>query len=490
MLRFCALLAASAVAYAAGLDLDVGLDPGRPYDFIKTPGDTPTGGGRRGTESGDGGAGAKPAPAPPAGKPGETVVEGEEKKKKEEPPPAPPSGLPGVSAPSTVDWPTHLAWKPKDEIVDWKDPEKPPAPTPTGGSNGPAPAPKPRGADVWDMSAYPPKVPHDIYIYCATRFLQVLLHQPQVHASELTQFLIEMDYPGYYAATAVKGDGALKMMSEPVLAGVGPMVKTPPKKPEGELRQRVWMDLLAKYPYESGFGSWILTQPSGRTLPVLLEILASETHPLLLRNAVFILRCFNNREVVEPLYRMLTTTKDAVIRNRALIALVRWGHPGAAKWCGQRLKGGDSFRTLCAWAIGRIALASPVDPETVDRLIAASKDVDQYGEFLLSSALSLGQIGRWADDATKKKIEAALLLLQKIAAGIKNPPSQGGTGAGMVANNDPEGIRAKIIDERIRVALALLGRPAEVKWMDESMGKVHITNTALFSEAARIIAGK
>jgi hypothetical protein len=486
MLRCFAFLAISTLAAAAAGDLDVGLDPGRPYDFIKTPSETPTGGGRRKVESGDGGVGVRPAP--PTGKPGETVVEGEEKKKKEQPPPAPPNGLPGVSAPSTVDWPTHVAWKPKDEIVDWKDPGKPPAPTPTGPSAGPAP--KAGGADVWDMSAYPPKVSHDLYIYCATRFLQVLLHQPQVHASELTQYLIEMDYPGYYAATAVKGDGALKMMSEPILAAVGPMVKTPPKKPEGELRQRVWMDLLLKYPYDADFGAWILSQPSGKTVPVLLEIIQTETHPLLVRNAVFILRCFNNREIVEPLFTLLTTTKDAVVRNRALIALARWGHPGAAKWCAQRLKGGDSFRTLAAWAIGRIALASPVDAETVDKLIAASKEIDQYGEFVLSSALSLGQIGRYADDATKKKIEAALLFLQRACPAVKNPPSQGGTGAGMVANNDPAGIRAKIIDERIRVALALMGRAEDVKWMTDIAGKVHISNTALYNEATKLISSQ
>ncbi len=471
----------------AAWDLDVGLDPGRPYDFIKTPKEPVPTGGRAGkdTES-QAGSDKKPEPGKP-GKPGETVAEDTEKKKKKEPPPAPPSGLPGVSAPTTIDWTQHLPWQPKDDMVEWKDPMKTGgggAPTPTGPQ--PADAPKP-GAEPWDIKGYPPKVSNDMYVYCATRFMQVMLHKPQVCEWELTQFLIDMDYPAYYAATACKTDASLQAMGNAVIQGVGPMVKTPPNKPDSELKQKVYMDLILKYPYDSGFGSFTLSRPTGETLPVLLHILEKERHPVLLRNAVFILRCFNNNEIVEPLYKQLTLTKDAVIRTRALIALARWGNPGVAKWCGQRLKGGDSFRTLCVWAVGRTALAVPVDPETVKNVLAAAQEVDAHGEFLLSAVPALGQIGRTADDETKKKIESTLLALQRIVGGIKNPNSQGGTGPGMVANPDPVGVRAKIIDEKIRISLALLGRDADVRWMDNARANLHLQNQAFFDEASDLI---
>lgn len=480
------LFAAASFALAAGaaLDLDVALDPGRPYDFIKTPSDTPTGGGRSDTES----ALARRPEKLPAGKPGETVTDDETEKRKQ-PPPAPPSGLPGVSAPSTIDWAQHLPWKPKDEIVEWKDPMTPSRPQmPTGPA---APAAPPPGKDVWDASAYPPRVSNELYVYCVTRFLQVLLHRPQVSESELTQLLIDMDYPAYYAATAVKGDGSLRGMAEPILQAVGPLVKTPPNKPDTELKQRVYMDLMAKYPYEPGFGSFILSQPTGETLPVLLQILERERHPFVVRNAVFILRCFNNRQVVEPLFKQLTLTRDGVIRVRALIALARWGHLGTAKWCAARLRGPDSFRTLAVWAIGRIALVSPLDADTVEKVFAAAREFDASGEFLLSAVPALGQIGRYADAATKKKIENLFAAIRAALPSIKNPPSQGGTGPGMVPNPDPPGVRGKIVEERIRISLALMGHPAEIKWAQEARSSgIHISNTVFLEESLRLIGQK
>ncbi len=486
-MRLAAIVLAGLCLAATPRDLDVGLDRGRPFDFIKTPNDSPTGGGGR-PEVGTTGGSSKPAPG---NKPGETVTDANEKEKKKQPPPAPPSNLPGVTVPSTADWAQHVNWKPKDDIVDWKDPNPNPtgggAPTPTGPA--PQPKPEPKGADPWNVQGYPPHVPNDLYMYGATHFLQVLLHRPQVSVDELTQFMIDMDYPAYYAATAVKGDGALKPMAEQILQAIGPMVKTPPAKPEGELRQKIYMDLMAKYPYEPDFAKFILSQPTGDTLPVLLHILENEKHPFVLRNAVFVLRCFNNLEVVDPLYKQLSTTKDAVIRTRALIALMRWGHAGALKWAATKLKGADSFKSLAVWAIGRIALVTPVDADTAEKVMAAAKTLDEDGEFLLSAAPALGQIGRGADAEMKKKLTSLLRNLQRAIVGIKNPHSQGGT-QGLEANNDPAGIRAKIINERIMIALALIGDADALKWFEEERKNVHITNSVLADESRDLIKEK
>ena len=175
------------------------------------------------------------------------------------------------------------------------------------------------------------------------------------------------------------------------------------------------------------------------------------------------------------------------MRNRALIALARWGPPSVAEWCSKRLKGGDSFKTLAVWAIGRIALVSPVGEKTIGRVISATKAIDKYGEFLLSAVPALGQIGRYETKKQKERIENFLLNLLRVLPAIKNPPSQGGTGAGFVANNDPPGIRGKIIKERIQIALALMNRKGELKWLKENSGKVHITNTVLAAESLELI---
>ena len=67
---FLSLLAAS-----GRVDLDVALDPGRPFDWIKVPSETPTGG-RPGFGTSDDSEKAEPK-TPETGKSGETVTEGD-----------------------------------------------------------------------------------------------------------------------------------------------------------------------------------------------------------------------------------------------------------------------------------------------------------------------------------------------------------------------------------------------------------------------------
>ena len=105
-------------------DLDVDLPTGTPFDAIKIPKDTPTGGNPNDTATDEG----QSRPQPDEGR-GHTVAEDPKKV----PPPKPPTGLPGVKAPSTIDYQSHLGWKPEDNLVDWKDPMSPA--TATGGSD-------------------------------------------------------------------------------------------------------------------------------------------------------------------------------------------------------------------------------------------------------------------------------------------------------------------------------------------------------------------
>src|SRR5262245_54352403 len=115
----CSLLGVLLTARLAGafapVDLDVDVPTGNPFDTMKMPASTPTGGTRASVES----KGAPPkttAPVPASGSgggAGMTVAEDPKKK----PPPKPPMGLPGITAPSTVDWPNHLKWSPNDKNV-------------------------------------------------------------------------------------------------------------------------------------------------------------------------------------------------------------------------------------------------------------------------------------------------------------------------------------------------------------------------------------
>src|SRR5262245_1549714 len=116
----CALLGVLLAAGLAGAfgpaDLDVDVPSGNPSDTLKMPTSTPTGGTRASVESkGTTYKPATPVPAPGSGSPGAGMTVAEDPKKK--PPPKPPMGLPGITAPSTVDWPNHLKWSPNDKNV-------------------------------------------------------------------------------------------------------------------------------------------------------------------------------------------------------------------------------------------------------------------------------------------------------------------------------------------------------------------------------------
>lgn len=468
------------LAAAPPFDLDVDLPTGSPFDSIKIPKDTPTGGRPNDTQTG---GNRPPEPQPPPGepgKPGETRAEDPKKV----PPPKPPSGLPGIGAPSTIDYQQHLGWKPEDDLVDWEDPMAPPVATGT-------PAEPPKDPGVWDVKNYPPAVPNNLYVYAVCRYLMVMLHKPQLSESELTEFLIEMGYPGFYAATACKNESSIARMAKTVLDAIGPMVRVPPGKPAGETAQKVYLDLISHYVYEPEFGAYILSRPTEETFPVLIDIVENGRHPFLVRNAVFILRCFNNPEVVAPLRKLLMKTKDKVVRNRALAALTRWQDQEIAEWLAKQLGGNDTFRVYAVWALGRIGAVAQID-----KVCAAAKNVESDGEFLLSAVPALGRLGRIAPDDKKKRIENLLVQLEKMLPQLKDPEAWGGTGVMATRTPEPSNCRQRIIGERIRISLALMGRDSETAWM-KGLGrqfsgseKLHVTNVDFFNEVMDLLEGK
>ncbi len=446
--RTIALVSIAALAAAfTPYDLDIEPLTGCPFDCIKAPKETPTGGRANDTSTGGGGnkppSGEKPKPGDPT-KPGETVAENPYKK----PPPKPPSGLPGISVPTTIDYQAHLGWKPKDDLVDFQDPMK--------GATATGPYRPEKPPEKWDTDYYPPQVPNDIYVYAVCRYLMVMLHPAMVNERELTQFLIEMDYPAHYAATACKHEPQLKRMATEVMDGVGPMAKTPPNKPAGDVAVKVWMDLLSRYCYEANFGLYILSQPTEQTLPVILDIVKNQKHPFLVRNAAFVLRCYNTPDVV-PVLRDMIKSPDKVIRNRALAALVRWQDGESVDWLAKQLDCKElSFRNYVVWALGRIGTPNAIDP-VVKAVQAQAKD----DEFLWTAIPSLAWLGENALGDKKKKIEDLLVQLGPIAAQVQDPPGWKGTGIRATKGPDPANARSKILGQRLRFALARMGRQSE-----------------------------
>ncbi|MHC4605348.1 MAG: HEAT repeat domain-containing protein [Planctomycetota bacterium] len=480
------------IAFAPAGDLDVELDPGTPFDVFKHPDGTPTGGRPNSIATRGGVPEEKEEEPPPPPKPApggkhETVTE--KTKHDKEAPPALPMGLEGVKLPLTEDWLGHLNWSPRDKIVKW---EPPPGygrmPVPTGDDKGKK-AKKDQKPSPWNI-AFPPKVPQDLYMYVLMKYLQILCHRPQVCPEQVEQFVIEMGYPGYYATTAVQNLRDLRKMPKNILGAIGPMVDTPPAPPSGEEARKIYEDLLSHYPYEPEFGKYILSQNSGKTYPILLEILRTEKHPFLVRNTVFILRCFNNPQIIPPLRELLMKTKDKVVRNRAVVALARLADKPTADWCVKHIGRKDAFRSLAVWAIGRIGAV-----HLAERVIVECRRHEVSGEFLLSGAPALGWLGYLAAGERKEKILRALKsILENQVPRIRNPKSWGGS-TKREMNPDPPGIRGRIVGERVKVALALTGRQDMIDWMKAqghqpgtTTQPIHITNTAFFNEALEVIS--
>ncbi len=500
------------LAFAAGLlvgpavvvaDLDVPPPPGNTYDFTKSPPPVFTPKGRSGaTYSGtardddpDASSSREPAPEEPLpdfnnadagarnprpaasdGEPAEPSPHAGTTVAMKAPPPKPPTSLPGIAAPTTVDYQQHLEWEPKDDLVDWKAPTPTGAPPPPPDTYSGPDAPKdPKaaaaaaGAQAWAKLAYPPSVPQNLYEYTVTRYLMVMLRKSELSESELTQFLIEVGEPAYSAATACKGEARLKAMAEYVMKHVGPMVRQLPPAPKTATEQAVYADLLGRHPYEPEFGRWILAQPAGDTLPVLKKIVEGSSHPFLVRNAVFILRCYNNPEVVPVLRKAMTTTRDPVVRNRALVGLVRWADPGMTDWLVKQMKTGDSFRTMAVWALARCG--------SVDKLgaiLQAAEAIEPDGEFLMSALPALSWLAKSAPEKDKEKVVKFLHRVKDGADAIQEPPLWDATKDGKprdfmkTVQPIPSRDRKKIIETECRVGLALLGEKPHADWMRQT----------------------
>lgn len=450
--KLLGVMAAAAMVLAlrpAPLDLDVDVPLGNPLDSIKLPLGTPTDAGKpKGTATAklkerSAGNGAARA----------TVAEDPRKV----PPPPTPLNLPGIKQPSTPDYENHLKWRPKNILLEY-DPGRPDIATGIKGGEEPV---------EWKFDEYPPAVPNDLYVYGIARFLMVMLHSGTVSENEMTQFLVELGYPGHYAATATVGEARLAKMAKYVMDAVGGVTKVPPRKPRTALEQKIYMDLIGRYPYEPDFGAFIMTLPSEKSMPILLNIIEKKRHPQLVRNAVFLLRVYNVPDVVPPVRSLLMKTRDKVIRNRCLAVLVRWQDRKITKWLVKQLFGPDeSFRSAVLWALGRIG-----DPSAIDPVIKFVKMNKTNREVLWAAIPALCRMGEMAFGKEQDRVENFLDSLKALVASIQDPPAWDESKGGKVIKPDPPKPTEKVLSQRILLSLARLGRAAErdqVKSMTEA----------------------
>lgn len=336
------------LALAGAPDLDVGVPPGSPLDFIRTPVASPR-------------FVRKDVSTPAAGA-GTTVVA-------ENPVNRPPHKPVPLSRPLTLDFEAHLNWKPAA-----------PSGTATGG-----------GA----LAGYPPAVPRELYIHGICFYLMLLLHEDQVSPREIICYLIELGEPAAYAATAVRVEEPLRAIADHVIAAGGQVPGTPPRPSKVKLEDDIARDLVVAFPYEDRFGTEFLQLPSRTALPVLLKFAQSKAHSFLARNAVYALRLYDEEDAL-PALRTLVKSSDKVIRNRALAALMRWQDPEIVPWLIDQLDSPDvPFRTYALHALGKIG-----DRRAVDPILKAAKAFSGDWEFLWGALAALARLRDSKDEVT------------------------------------------------------------------------------------------
>ena len=345
-----------------------------------------------------------------------------------------PNELSGILAPASVDAESHLEWKHGTLRK-------------AGSVTDPAPI-------EWDMTRYPPTVSETLYTYVASRYMMVLLHPAQVSESELCETMIEMGDGCTEAAAACRAD--LPKLAELVMAAVGKPPKDAPKKPDDETFRAVVAELATMSPYEPGFGRWMLSMRSDPLLSILEKIIEADENAVVTRNAVFLLRCFDDPKVL-PLLRSQAKSKDKVIRNRAVAALAARADEESIPWLAEQLAGEDKpFRCMAAWALGRVA-----SPKGLGPLLEAARTGDP--EFWWSAIPALARLADGLSIEERAKLLESLVALEKRVSAIANAKAV--TEKFAASAPDAANLRRTILAERLRIAEARAGAQDQVQWM-------------------------
>lgn len=347
-------------------DLDVGVPPGSPLDFLRLPPGNPR---------------EKDVETPGGSRVGKTVSEDQLPR---------PHQLMPLNRPLTVDFGNHLNWTPRDPNG--------------GGATG----------DGRGRSGYPPAYTEDLYFHCASFFLMIMLHPDQVSPREILSYLVELGEPAAYAAMAVRGEPALRDMARYVLEAAGGV---PPGVPGGPFKDKIDKDvaeeLILSFPYGPRFGSEFLKLPARITIPS-LEKFAASRHRFLARNAVFALRLYDETSVL-PVLREALKSQDKVLRNRALAGLIRWRDPDVVPWLIDQMDGSDlPFRSYAIYALGRIG-----DGRAVMPLVNLTRHYWRDWEFVWAALAALARI-----QDGRPEVVALLVKIREEIPRLELPPAR------------------------------------------------------------------
>ncbi|MBI3726494.1 HEAT repeat domain-containing protein [bacterium] len=443
------------IAAVARADLDVGIPPGTPVDWVtELPRKTPTGSVKVPTGPG----GDAPEPAAAGKRAAAEGTTGTRTTTVERPADIVPSDIGLQSAMvyarvATFDIGFHIGWvnkRPPLELDGTAGPVK------TGNFKF--------GPEV--AAEYPPPVSHDLFWITGAVLLRKLIHPELVPNAESINFLILVGEPSLVSCTAAEGETLTKPWVEAVRAEVKGIPEERPRAflgkdvEESMLLRLTAEDLCSGYPtgFDADFASHILALEPYETAPLLVKYLDPNAAGFLRRNAAGLLANYTGESVNAALVKTLANERDGVVRARIADALVRRHETGAIPWLEQQAAKPGLLRAIAIFGLGTIG--EPKSSKTLLKFLEEREDPDILGCVVPATARMKHEKPKDATLALKK---LAKFLVEAEEGTFKETPKYNSTTQG----GEEAMQRVSILLEMTVIAMARLGDEPAKKWLEQ-----------------------
>jgi len=268
---------------------------------------------------------------------------------------------------------------------------------------------------------YPPEFPLHLYWLSIATMLRRAVHPALVSSVGTVEYLILIGEPAYIAARNSRGEGALRWIAKEVERQVGPFPTGTPRASGGMnpyqklIHKLALVELASGFPYSPArrFARRLMSLAGEGLTPVLHY--SRQKHLFVRRNAVSLLAKYPNQQASVRL-RELLRSRDRVIRNRALQALVDRRDLASAPWLRSALRKNDrGLQFLAATALGKLR-----DVGAIKQLVSYASNNRTDPDALWAAVPAIGRIGK-----PNKKVLRLLVGLERQLRGNRLQFGQG-----------------------------------------------------------------
>jgi hypothetical protein len=330
-------------------------------------------------------------------------------------------------------------------------------------------------------SAYPPKMPGELYWIAIANCLRSVLHPELMSEPESMAYLVQIGEVSLYGADTVQSPWSGRLKS--LIKDIPP---NPPEFPTSNIPMDNILIKLAVMELISGYPFALDPKYAKRTLllgeasfEAVLKC-AQSGHPFLQRNAVVILANYNNDRSAAELQKIAEKSSDPVVKVRAIAGIGRRKDKKLIPVLLTYLKSGEDYvRAIATYALGNCAYK---DSAVAKQLVQAAGGADANNLWTLLPALA-----RIAC-TDKDVVDGIKRIYDKTwgeAKGIPHPPPPSEKPNDFRSPNpEPAGYKKRIVADMALIALAACGDPGA---QQEIFAKFSAKGVDAFTEASWMV---